>query len=1591
MGNRGRWIARAMWLAIGAVGGLGCGAEVAREVTDEHVEHALTLDALDAAPTCEVDDLVDGETCAGPWQYARWKTCARRDPACGPQYCPQFLGCSQWSHGHVAVTRSLNVSFDAPMRCTTRTRAARRAKQDDPGDPGGSTTCVLDRAAVDSECRRHADRHVGNFRADVPAHLQSLVTGTVVSTSYTSPRSSCSIRVNDVDPRYAYTAACGCAVATIHPTCVITHPECGARDDDVFSSPGLAASEIVTEDPHVTSTAPRCTTCDELPIETVDQARAKLACLRETWDAMEPAPGTMANGTMTATARLVGSVDTVNLGDLVVWQDPPGTQPQPPVPPPVDTSGPGLGALDVGVRMQLASRLQLLDELVGHRLAAEDRTWIASVVDEWQAPAPECHEETIGLPSACSLPLDARAAIGRCERFAASHVAPERAALAFFECAEQLEALDGSDAEIESTCEGAVLRERLVAHVTALAAKTMDAVATLDGIVELPRAIHTLDRWNAAVALAIDLGAFSADGEPNDAELRGLRSELLGRFWQRAQARSRVLDALSTSTDVEDALGLATERGMQLDRAVVDALATSSTGLPARSVDGLVVAEAIALPDGYVARDAVLGELLGDALSALSARLEDLALFHDLAQTFRASGSAPTATRVSDRWGMLAALENGALLATRASAAVHVDDGWPATMARLAAANVHLRASLEALGVEGALGETATAELDPSLRPLAALVAEASRRRASFLATGRLEPSGPRTLHAGVNAWEREQVASDLQRRLVELASARAEYEGDLATTVNGLLAESDVVQRRARLMGEVEERSVRFEALGRDLLGLLGAQGVEDARLGTLTAAHAAMSGSLDEGRLLPVGDTMRFSLDGTSARATGPIETADHVPSGASRTVRLQPGQVLALHASGTWSPTCLMKTRRYWDEGSGQLLESWLSDGAEIGPEGFHLVRNTSGFSAEAHSDSTSTTGSASVGISFEACAGTPGLVATLTGGSARACMTASAGVTWSSSNSDTETEGSESRTSASFSSGFRLAGTPFEGLPAGALLIVETNVPVGAAPRVIRDVHPVRSGQNLVLVAQPDEGVPVDLFFVTNDVRCDDADTTQALLIEARVMEGEVGVAAATIGAMQVVLDDLRAFGPTVVAQGRVLPSQLASLRSTAYAQLVARSGRTLDAIPPALVGLFDAFVDRELVRIERAVAAVELQRAVDVELRQIAVLSTELREVERQGRLAALAPSWALRNLDGEGLRHHVATLASFVRRFLFPVLELWYPDAIALLADDVVFRGQLDTLRSASLATRTVDLVALVEAALGRVRSAYLAVSPGARDEASRPLVAVGLVRGNPSIFERTSLAKSDPASAATLWSAITALRTGTIAIDPEEVYSLYGGVGGQLACTDAVPVIQRAALVVVRNGEDFINQDYNYERRWLRGRASVGQPFVTEQGLVQYTLADARWQEFQLPVLYASPSEPLEVFVERALSSAANELPRGPAGLSPFASFQVDFQGLAALRALGRDGVVATADRVHEVVLVMQVDTRVAAQPMSWVAACDPMVTGEPGDEEPLPGDEEPLPPGDEEPLPPGDDEPLPPGDDEPFPPGDDEPFPEP
>ncbi|AKF03566.1 hypothetical protein [Sandaracinus amylolyticus] len=1264
-------------------------------------------------------------------------------------------------------------------------------------------------------------------------------------------------------PRSRKDAACGCAVDLEYPVCRVQHEDCGPDGTRRWSATGLSRAAVILSDRNGAWSATGshgsfCTSADTLPMGTVTEVRAKYDRLRTSWD--------------TRTAA----------------------------------------------RATYARNLRQLYELRGEALTEEQRAFVRTLYrDHAGAPLACGAAPPTIVPSRCTdtTSADVRGALFRCSRLAMGHVPAVVDALELASCADALERASTMPAD----CGASSARTSLRQSTTTIAARALSLVEhPTAGLGNFDRQLYLLDRWDTAMR-----ASYAADG-PTDAlrvEQRGIRSEMLGRFWRHGMARRDVLDALTAGGALESALVTVSDRAFALDREVLVAAHTRVASLPAVVIGGVTVAPAITLNRAPM-RGPVLLMITADALTGLDERLSDLAALHDFACQFARCDTRESPTRLARFFSVIAALDHEPTLGAELEALPSAEalDGWRTAFAAMRGQHAAFATAMRDAGLALPLADVdATSDVAPEAAAIARIVLLAERRSAAFAAIGLLDPIDRRTLYAGVNDRQRETVLTSMRSAMGRLEQNTREYREDLADIVGGLVDQVGNEDALAQIDVRVARIARDIDLATQDIAGLHASASEEDVRFGELGAALTGISSALDEGQFVQVGDVTRLALDGTAARWT-----SGRVDLGAHSVATIQPeqGELVVLAPSGVWSPTCALRALEVQGPGGGsQRLDV---EGITIGPEGFSLVVSDGETQARSASEQSTSTETFSVGVQASVCAGGSYMY-----GSATVCATTGKSWAWGSETAEGHSGEHSTSWSSQFASGLRLEGTPFPELPAGSLLVVET----ARGDGVIRDVHVVRAPYTQILVSSA-----ADLYVIANDVDCGNReDTTHALSVDVRRFQSETALASAVITQMGETLTAVRALEPQLVAQGSILPSQMGALRSEALVDLQTRAGRSYATLPAPLAGLFEAFLDREIVRLERAVQIAALDRQIDALALELEALRQERLLVEHHGRLTQLVPTWTLRNLGGERLRDSARDLASQSRRYLYPVLDLWYPEVL----DELDIAEAAEPLLSAGPSSSTLDLVSDVRAVLDATLSRLEAATPGYKETAQRPIIAVSFVRPDVVADPFTpisSLPKADEQRSATLWSDVQSLSTGTITIRPEDLYTRFGGAGGLLACTEAVPVVQRMALFVVRPGGVTDTEDLNDERRFLTGRASVTQPFAETSGPVTYTLGNAIWQQFQIPVLYGSYTGALSTFVQRAITSGAAELPEGAVGLSPFGSMEIDFQGLQQLRsgALG-DGITTPGTEATEIVLVMQIDSRSTAAPLSWVPQCAP------------------------------------------------------
>ena len=95
----------------------------------------------------------------------------------------------------------------------------------------------------------------------------------------------------------------------------------------------------------------------------------------------------------------------------------------------------------------------------------------------------------------------------------------------------------------------------------------------------------------------------------------------------------------------------------------------------------------------------------------------------------------------------------------------------------------------------------------------------------------------------------------------------------------------------------------------------------------------------------------------------------------------------------------------------------------------------------------------------------------------------------------------------------------------------------------------------------------------------------------------------------------------------------MPDQPTQWRNAALNEIYLRCRcTTLNGYPDSLKNLFNTFVDKQIVAMERAVQVANISRQLKTLLIDLQTLSADELTAGAQGRLLSLAPAWALQNL-----------------------------------------------------------------------------------------------------------------------------------------------------------------------------------------------------------------------------------------------------------------------------------------------------------------------------------------------------------------------
>ena len=1600
------------------VGILGCAAETQEIAGTPQAATQADEDVL--ACTAELMTGLDGhaDACPGPWEYVKHAMCSRTTEACGMR-CVQWNTCTHWSFGaipdpdHVIVTERYTVGQACsppvctggigrrPVQCTKPICHADFDEMTDRCDAEGAAALQRERNKIPSQHRSQ----VRLVRA-MPRGLGK------VGTRY---QAECTIEIETVVPEDGSGAVCGCRVETPR-TCTRRHPSCPPDDERYTSAPNQTWDMLQTSDPEAyiedDASGPRCTSCTDLPMSTPAEARAKLACLRATYEGREenPPPSGGGGGGGGPVGPVIVRPDLPVLGGMrraPTDETMPARQPGASTnvapllavgaPAAAPTNRTVLAASVVADDPQAASvvrDLRLLYELRGEWLPEEAREMIRALYRE----APTTEHDCGGNPALPALVLgcdplvvpDVARDFGRCARLAADHASTGVAALELESCFVPLrEIIEMDDAECGSP-EG---REQAYLLGRALLLKALRHYEESEAPTStVGRALLAIDRWSDLAFLRVSIdgdgGGADDDGADDDADDGGDSgdggpfggssggpfggeeeaevpdgyealsledrvdadlSRAFGVFWKAHESRYRILDALSEAPDLEVALTEATESGLAADRAVLLAAFSDSTTLPAiTGPDGQVLASAISLANGPL-RGLPLLTLVGDALGGMTGRLQDLSVFHDFACRVLECGGV-TETEVSQLWALLAAMDDADALRDAVDGAAPLG-GWRNVFDHMHV--VHGRLSQAIVAADEA--SDPSGGIDPlfaldrrawpqSVQAFSQILLEAQDRARSFADSGQFRAS-PRVLSAGLNVAQQEQILTRLGAEVGALDGARLAFETDLVTIVDGLLAMEENERARASMQDRMVILAAQYDDLEDDLTGLARNMREDADTFDDLVAAYRAVQSSIDDGgymRLMDPG-TRERTFRGSDAR----YDFANHYNVAAlspDAPIRIAGGRLLSVRTENEYAPTCALRDLEiYREDGT---LQSLTFTGVTVGPEGFQLTQTDGTFSATSQDHVNGTTTRDSYGIRGEVCAnaswspaGVVPAVGDAVGGfsygfSASACAFYSHSTEHFDTESTSERDGAERRTTASFQSGLRLRNTPFPDLPAGALLAV-VMAPDQTQRAYVRDVQVLARPETAVFVEEES-----DVYFVVNDFRCETPDDAGGVRATYGVLIPNSAVAAAAVEAMGQTIGTIRNARDQFIRQGTLLSGDAAALRSGARLELESRlEDLSVAELPPPLHALFNAFLDREIAGVERAVRQLQLMRQSDQIQLEMLALARDMKRLQDLGRLAVLVPGWRLRNLDGDQLRLQARETLDGARRFLLPLLEVWFPAALRTLRTGSAgnaLRTSLSHLLDAQVGTWTPELVGHAVSALQTLLTTYATHAPGDPSSPFKPVVALSFPNDGSSITatdgssaeaEYSELPKTElelglePTRAALVWDAIDFRGEATFTIRPEDVYRL-GGNAGTLSCSEGTPVIERMALVVITNDSSAdavqtlaaLNQG-----RFLTGRAPAEQGYLGEAGLVRYQLDDPRWERFDVPLIYSSHLTPIDTFRQLILQDPDTR-PDGALGLSAFGSFTVD---MGPLEDMAASAVGDGMENAVEIALVMQVSTR--------------------------------------------------------------------
>ncbi len=821
------------------------------------------------------------------------------------------------------------------------------------------------------------------------------------------------------------------------------------------------------------------------------------------------------------------------------------------------------------------------------------------------------------------------------------------------------------------------------------------------------------------------------------------------------------------------------------------------------------------------------------------------------------------------------------------------------------------------------LSELPAGRVPAPLARIFGLVGRAIVRDRLHHTTGRFTSPEGKKISRLTNLANREKMSRDIEAMANDAVTHANTFNNEFVSTVTGILTGTSNDAQLAGLRAQYTATSTNLASLQAQKAGhqrALTKDTTMDERVHAMSTEVAAdFHGELAT-QFVAKADKVQQTINASSATFESRDREISTYQVFASPT--LSKDQLYQVNITGTWSPTCALRRFKenlfaargggsWWDNvvsmGSqflkdavmghgfgvlGELLKADKVeinvDNAEAGPEGFTVVQSNGRFTVEQASLSA-----------------TPGLYGISAGRS--------------------EEHGSSSKIEAAFNSGLRL--------PEGLVVLPSNDAPVGALIAVEMPPHAtkIEDAKNIYVIKAPTTTLPVKVdgshfVLVANDnctvVPGAVRNNSVSLTANTFVLTGGDKLMRAFIAAVGTVVENFRTVKtPIYVGQGELLVTDTATLEQEAFLlfkQAVNQHAPEMadtpfDQLPTAFQRLYSLFVQREINRIDRIVRIGQLDREIAIANITLNGFAEQVASLGDVANMSARLKEWNLARLDTFSSLADVDKAREYLRDYLLPVFQLWYPDVVSHLtaADSVKALATLSPFTSA------LDYSQKMSNALRTVASAYRTESELRYNNLTNPMIVVVSIpdpdatcpSGPPTTPGGCSpppLADGRVVSVEQARAFWTALRAGVsgdrvngtyeLRIDPSLLYTNVVEPF-RLVCQASLPVVTRIAFMPI------LPSVQNGSQGTYIWPISFGptQTYVAAEGAQEFSLLDHLGKpddrSLVTNLIFASKDTVVSRFQSATHAATAS-------GISPFTTYELDFSTFGSQLAADLQGV---------------------------------------------------------------------------------------